>query len=78
VHGSPAITDFAPYQVTASAEATSLILGIAVAWCQQLETALAQLLDARRHDTARPRLASAGSCFSREALTIGQFKLPTA
>jgi hypothetical protein len=31
-----------------------LLLGIAVAWCQQLETALVKLLEARQYDTARP------------------------
>jgi hypothetical protein len=35
-------------------EQMHLLLGIAVAWCQQLETALVQLLDARQHDTTRP------------------------
>jgi hypothetical protein len=31
-----------------------LLHGIAVSWCQQLETALVHLLDAHQHDTARP------------------------
>jgi hypothetical protein len=35
-------------------EQMHLLLGIAVAWCQQLETALVHLLDAHQHDTARP------------------------
>jgi hypothetical protein len=43
-----------PQRDEALDEQMYLLLGIAVAWCQQLETALVKLLEARQYDTARP------------------------